>query len=63
MEIVILRRLNHPNVIKLLGIVTSRMSGTLYLVFEYMDIDLATLSGDPAPVYRVSSKFHRQHTY
>nr|XP_043630065.1 zinc finger BED domain-containing protein RICESLEEPER 1-like [Erigeron canadensis] len=44
MEIAILRRLDHPNVIKLKGIVTSRMSETLYLVFEYMDHDLATLS-------------------
>ncbi|KAI3776467.1 hypothetical protein L1987_46252 [Smallanthus sonchifolius] len=48
MEIVILRRLDHPNVIKLEGIVTSRMSETLYLIFEYMDHDLAALSGDPA---------------
>lgn len=46
-EIAILRRLDHPNVIKLEGIVASRMSETLYLVFEYMDNDLATLSADP----------------
>lgn len=47
-EIVILRHLDHPNVIKLKGIVTSRMSETLYLVFEYMDHDLAALSADTA---------------
>ena len=42
-EIHILRKLDHPNVIKLEGIVTSRMSGNLYLVFEYMEHDLAGL--------------------
>jgi cyclin-dependent kinase 12/13 len=35
-EIVILRKLNHPNVIKLLAIASSREKGTLYLVFEYV---------------------------
>ncbi|KAL8211485.1 hypothetical protein R6Q57_005922 [Mikania cordata] len=48
MEIVTLRRLDHPNVIKLEGIVTSPRSQTLYLVFEYMDHDLATLSASNA---------------
>ncbi|KAF3951671.1 hypothetical protein CMV_022705 [Castanea mollissima] len=43
-EIHILRKLDHPNVMKLEGIVTSRMSSSLYLVFEYMDHDLAGLS-------------------
>ena len=42
-EIHILRKLDHPNVIKLEGIVTSRMSCNLYLVFEYMEHDLAGL--------------------
>ncbi|KAL9243377.1 hypothetical protein vseg_017271 [Gypsophila vaccaria] len=42
-EIVILSRLDHPNVIKLQGLVTSRMSSSLYLVFEYMEHDLAGL--------------------
>ncbi|KAG0469414.1 hypothetical protein HPP92_016114 [Vanilla planifolia] len=46
-EIHILRRLDHPNVVKLEGIVTSRMSCNLYLVFEYMDHDLAGLSATP----------------
>ncbi|KAE9618998.1 putative protein-serine/threonine kinase CMGC-CDK-CRK7-CDK9 family [Lupinus albus] len=46
-EILILRRLNHPNVIKLEGLVTSRMSMSLYLVFEYMVHDLAGLSASP----------------
>ncbi|KAF7836504.1 putative serine/threonine-protein kinase [Senna tora] len=42
-EIYILRQLNHPNVMKLEGIITSRTSSSLYLVFEYMDHDLAGL--------------------
>ncbi|KAI5082973.1 hypothetical protein GOP47_0002716 [Adiantum capillus-veneris] len=42
-EIKILRRLDHPNIIKLEGLVTSRMSCSLYLVFEYMDHDLTGL--------------------
>lgn len=40
-EIHILRCLDHPNVMKLEGVVTSRISGSLYLVFEYMEHDLA----------------------
>ncbi|KAL3636882.1 hypothetical protein CASFOL_019181 [Castilleja foliolosa] len=47
-EIYILRKLNHPNVIKLQGLVTSRMSCSLYLVFEYMEHDLAGLASHPA---------------
>lgn len=43
-EILVLRKLDHPNVIKLEGLVTSRMSTSLYLVFEYMEHDLAGLS-------------------
>ena len=46
-EILILRRLNHPNVMKLYGLVTSRMSCSLYLVFEYMEHDLAGLASSP----------------
>ncbi|EYU43019.1 hypothetical protein ABFS82_04G121100 [Erythranthe guttata] len=43
-EILVLRKLNHPNVIKLEGLVISRMSSSLYLVFEYMEHDLAGLA-------------------
>lgn len=43
-EIHILRRLYHPNIIKLEGLVTSRTSYTLYLVFEYMEHDLVGLA-------------------
>lgn len=43
-EILVLRRLDHPNVIKLQGLVISRMSSSLYLVFEYMEHDLAGLA-------------------
>ena len=46
-EILVLRRLDHPNVIKLEGLVTSRMSCSLYLVFEYMEHDLAGLGACP----------------
>ncbi|XP_074264137.1 putative serine/threonine-protein kinase At1g54610 [Silene latifolia] len=46
-EIVILRKLDHPNIMKLEGLVTSRMSGSLYLVFEYMEHDLAGLLASP----------------
>ncbi|KAG8045605.1 hypothetical protein GUJ93_ZPchr0008g11587 [Zizania palustris] len=46
-EILILRRLDHPNIIKLEGLVTSRMSCSLYLVFEYMEHDLAGLASFP----------------
>ncbi|XP_021900941.1 probable serine/threonine-protein kinase At1g09600 [Carica papaya] len=46
-EIVILRRLDHPNVIKLEGLITSRTSCTLYLVFEYMEHDLVGIASLP----------------
>lgn len=40
-EIIILRRLgDHPNVIKLEGLVTLKMSCSLYLVFDCMEYDL-----------------------
>lgn len=47
-EILILRRLDHPNVMKLEGLVTSRVSGNLYLVFDYMEHDLSGLAASPA---------------
>ncbi|XP_051132701.1 probable serine/threonine-protein kinase At1g09600 [Andrographis paniculata] len=43
-EILILRRLDHPNVMKLEGLVHSKVSGNLYLVFEYMEHDLTGLA-------------------
>ncbi|XP_062115850.1 probable serine/threonine-protein kinase At1g54610 [Humulus lupulus] len=43
-EIIVLRKLDHPNVLKLEGLATSRMSCSLYLVFEYMEHDLAGLA-------------------
>lgn len=46
-EICILRKLKHPNVIKLEGIVTSPASENLYLVFEYMEHDLVGLAATP----------------
>ncbi|KAL3634573.1 hypothetical protein CASFOL_021627 [Castilleja foliolosa] len=47
-EILIVRRLDHPNVVKLQGLVTSRMSCSLYLVFDYMEHDLAGLASSPS---------------
>lgn len=46
-EIMILRRLDHPNIIKLEGLITSRLSSSIYLVFEYMEHDLAGLISSP----------------
>ncbi|RWR83019.1 putative serine/threonine-protein kinase [Cinnamomum micranthum f. kanehirae] len=46
-EITILRRLNHPNVIKLEGLATSRMQYSLYLVFDFMQSDLAKIISHP----------------
>uniref|UniRef100_A0A5B7AE81 Protein kinase domain-containing protein n=1 Tax=Davidia involucrata TaxID=16924 RepID=A0A5B7AE81_DAVIN len=46
-EIYILRKLDHPNVMKLEALVTSRISCSLYLVFEYMEHDLAGLAASP----------------
>ncbi|KAK2981366.1 hypothetical protein RJ640_003326, partial [Escallonia rubra] len=46
-EILILRRLDHPNIIKLEGIVTSRLSCSIYLVFEYMEHDISGLLSCP----------------
>ncbi|KAL3821465.1 hypothetical protein ACJIZ3_007370 [Penstemon smallii] len=46
-EILILRKLDHPNIIKLEGLVTSRTSSSLYLVMEYMEHDLTGLASLP----------------
>ncbi|XP_020253554.1 probable serine/threonine-protein kinase At1g54610 [Asparagus officinalis] len=46
-EISVLRRLDHPNIVKLEGLVTSRVSHSIYLVFEYMEHDLAGLAASP----------------
>ncbi|KAK9069071.1 hypothetical protein SSX86_013187 [Deinandra increscens subsp. villosa] len=61
MEIVILRCLDHPNVIKLEGIVTSRKSETLYLVFEYMDHDMASLTASSATQFTEQQVKHYMH--
>ncbi|MED6122406.1 Protein IMPAIRED IN BABA-INDUCED STERILITY 1 [Stylosanthes scabra] len=46
-EITILRRLDHPNIIKLQGLITSRLSCSIYLVFEYMEHDITGLLSSP----------------
>ncbi|VVB12008.1 unnamed protein product [Arabis nemorensis] len=44
-EIIILRKLDHPNVIKLEGLMLiDRDSSSLYMIFEYMEHDLLGLS-------------------
>jgi serine/threonine protein kinase len=47
-EILILRKLNHPNIIKLEGIIASSVSRSLYLLFEYMEHDLVGLATTPS---------------
>ncbi|XLR14378.1 hypothetical protein S83_042316 [Arachis hypogaea] len=47
-KILILRRLNHRNIIKLDSLITSQTSHSLYLVFEYMEYDLKGLASNPA---------------
>ncbi|KAH9717984.1 protein kinase domain-containing protein [Citrus sinensis] len=42
-EIRILQKLDHPNVIKLEGLATSRMQYSLYLVFDFMQSDLTKI--------------------
>ncbi|KAL9259584.1 IMPAIRED IN BABA-INDUCED STERILITY 1-like protein [Drosera capensis] len=46
-EILILRKLDHPNVIKLEGIALSKSKSTLCLIFEYMEHDLLGLTACP----------------
>ncbi|KAF7838498.1 Protein IMPAIRED IN BABA-INDUCED STERILITY 1 [Senna tora] len=46
-EIMILRRLDHPNIIKLEGLITSKLSCSIYLVFEYMEHDITGLLSSP----------------
>ena len=57
-EILILRKLDHPNVMKLEGLVTSRLSSSLYLVFEYMEHDLAGLAATPGIKFSESQVLH-----
>lgn len=59
-EIIILRKLDHPNVMKLEGLITSRVSGSLYLVFEYMDHDLAGLAATHSIKF-TESQVHNFH--
>ncbi|KAJ7945311.1 Serine/threonine-protein kinase [Quillaja saponaria] len=46
-EIMILQKLDHPNVIKLEGLATSRMQYSLYLVFSFMQSDLTRIISSP----------------
>ncbi|KAK8967303.1 putative serine/threonine-protein kinase [Platanthera guangdongensis] len=53
-EIYVLRRLDHPNVIKLEGLVASKMSSSLWLIFQYMEHDLAGLAARPGIGFTLS---------
>ncbi|KAK9698329.1 hypothetical protein RND81_08G096500 [Saponaria officinalis] len=46
-EIMILRKLDHPNIMKLHGLITSNVSSSIYLVFDYMEHDLSGLLSSP----------------
>ncbi|KAA0039176.1 putative serine/threonine-protein kinase [Cucumis melo var. makuwa] len=46
-EIMILLKLDHPNIVKLEGLATSRMQFSLYLVFDFMQTDLARVISHP----------------
>ncbi|KAJ9567617.1 hypothetical protein OSB04_003583 [Centaurea solstitialis] len=46
-EIMMLQKLDHPNIVKLLGLATSRMQYSLYLVFDYMQTDLSRIISRP----------------
>ncbi|XWS15294.1 hypothetical protein CRYUN_Cryun35bG0083600 [Craigia yunnanensis] len=46
-EIMILQKLDHPNIVKLEGLATSRMQYSLYLVFDFMQSDLARIISRP----------------
>ncbi|OMO55896.1 hypothetical protein CCACVL1_26907 [Corchorus capsularis] len=46
-EIMILQKLNHPNIISLEGLATSRMQYSLYLVFDFMQSDLTKVITRP----------------
>ncbi|XP_054786600.1 probable serine/threonine-protein kinase At1g54610 [Prosopis cineraria] len=46
-EIMILQRLDYPNVIILKGLATSRMQCSIYLVFDFMQSDMARIISRP----------------
>lgn len=62
-EILVLRRLNHPNVVKLEGLITSQTSCTMYLVFEYMEHDLTGLASRPGTSFTEPQVAYLAHKY
>ncbi|XVF64280.1 hypothetical protein PTKIN_Ptkin09bG0156000 [Pterospermum kingtungense] len=46
-EIIILQKLDHPNIVKLEGLATSRIKYSLYLVFEFIQSDLERIISRP----------------
>lgn len=61
-EIIMLRQLDHPNIIKLEGIATSRVQYSLYLVFDYMQTDLSrVISRQQGKLTEPQVKCYMQH--
>ncbi|RKP36108.1 Pkinase-domain-containing protein, partial [Dimargaris cristalligena] len=46
-EIKLLRSMKHPNILRLFETLTARTDGSIYMIFEYMDYDLAGLLAHP----------------
>ncbi|KAM7266470.1 hypothetical protein ACFE04_004367 [Oxalis oulophora] len=59
-EIMILQKLDHPNIVKLEGLATSRMHYSLYLVFEYMKSDLSRIISRPEGLTEAQVKCYMQ---
>lgn len=60
-EIMILQKLDHPNIIKLEGLATSRMQYSIYLVFDYMQSDLASIISRPGGRLNESQVLRNTH--
>ncbi|KAK9991196.1 hypothetical protein SO802_026181 [Lithocarpus litseifolius] len=59
-EILVLKKLDHPNVIKLEGLATSRMQYSLYLVFDFMQSDLTKIISRPDEIPEAQVKCYMQ---
>lgn len=62
-EIMILQKLDHPNIIKLEGLATSRMQYSIYLVFDYMQSDLASIISRPGGKLNESQVFKNTNLF
>ncbi|KAM4117363.1 hypothetical protein ACB094_02G118600 [Castanea mollissima] len=59
-EILVLKKLDHPNVMKLEGLATSRMQYSLYLVFDFMQSDLTKIISRPDEIPEAQVKCYMQ---